>query len=669
MDKLRTLARDRFAWAAAAALALVFAAYANHFDNSFHFDDSHTIVQNLHVRDLRNVPRFFVDTSTFSTLPPNRVWRPVVTTTLAIDWQLGKGTTRGFHAGGFSWFLLHLGAVFALLRLALDRAAPGPANRWLALLGATLFGAHAAVAETVNYVIARSDVLSALGATGCVAIWAAFPGLRRWGVHLVPAALGVMSKEQGAMAAPLLFLWIGLVEQGRTVGELLRPRHLWAALRPALPAFALCFGLVALGQALAHSFAPGGASRLHYALTQPFVLLHYVGQFLLPLGLTADTDMTVVSGLRDPRVAAGAAFLVALGAAVVALARSPALRPAAFGLLWFVVALLPTSSVIPLAEVMNDHRMYFPFVGLVLAVAVVLREVLPRLPAPWPRVAAGGLVLLLLAHAAGVHARNRVWRTEESLWRDVTEKSPRNGRGWMNYGLALMGQGRWAEAEAAYLRALELVPSYSYLHVNLAILRAATGRDAEAERSFRTALALSPGLPAVHRHYASWLHARRRHAEALAQVRLAVAAAPADLDARHLLLDVLGTLGHRDELAREAEATLRLDPRDRAAQAALARARAGVLGPDPGAEAQRLVQASLEHYRAGRFQESLAAATRAAALDPALAVAQNNRCSALNALGRHEEAAAACREAIRLDPALDIARNNLRAAEAALPRR
>ena len=39
-----------------------------------------------------------------------------------------------------------------------------------------------------------------------------------------------------------------------------------------------------------------------------------------------------------------------------------------FGLLWFVIALAPTSSFIPLAEVMNDHRMYFPYVGLVLAV-------------------------------------------------------------------------------------------------------------------------------------------------------------------------------------------------------------------------------------------------------------------------------------------------------------
>jgi hypothetical protein len=41
-------------------------------------------------------------------------------------------------------------------------------------------------------------------------------------------------------------------------------------------------------------------------------------------------------------------------------------RPVAFGLAWFVLALLPTS-FFPLAEVENDRRMFFPFIGLVLA--------------------------------------------------------------------------------------------------------------------------------------------------------------------------------------------------------------------------------------------------------------------------------------------------------------
>src|ERR1700733_9126047 len=72
-------------------LALVLLAYGNHFQNSFHFDDGHTIVDNPYIRDLHNIPRFFTDGRTFSVLPANRTYRPLVSTSLAIDYRLGHG--------------------------------------------------------------------------------------------------------------------------------------------------------------------------------------------------------------------------------------------------------------------------------------------------------------------------------------------------------------------------------------------------------------------------------------------------------------------------------------------------------------------------------------------------------------------------------------------------
>jgi len=49
-------------------LLLFLAAYSNSLRNAFHFDDSHLIVENLHIRDIRNIPRFFTDAPTFSSL-------------------------------------------------------------------------------------------------------------------------------------------------------------------------------------------------------------------------------------------------------------------------------------------------------------------------------------------------------------------------------------------------------------------------------------------------------------------------------------------------------------------------------------------------------------------------------------------------------------------------
>src|SRR4029077_3508185 len=72
-------------------LLAILATYANHFHNSFHFDDWHTIVNNTSIRDLRNVPLFFRDGTTFSAVPGNQSYRPLVSTLLAIDYRLAQG--------------------------------------------------------------------------------------------------------------------------------------------------------------------------------------------------------------------------------------------------------------------------------------------------------------------------------------------------------------------------------------------------------------------------------------------------------------------------------------------------------------------------------------------------------------------------------------------------
>ena len=61
--------RTKLFWIfAGAAFVVICAAYANHFHNGFHFDDSHTVINNVFIRDLHNTPLFFTDARTFSAL-------------------------------------------------------------------------------------------------------------------------------------------------------------------------------------------------------------------------------------------------------------------------------------------------------------------------------------------------------------------------------------------------------------------------------------------------------------------------------------------------------------------------------------------------------------------------------------------------------------------------
>ena len=175
-------------------------AYANSFENGFHFDDFHTVVDNPATRSLKNIPRFFADATTFSVLPANRTYRPMVSASLALDYALGRGYTPvWFHVSTFVLFLALIVVLYQFYRLLLNKTETSTANEWLALFAAAWFGLHPAVAETVNYVIQRGDLYCTLGCVAALLLYARYPGLRRTGVYLAAYVLALLSKPPAAV--------------------------------------------------------------------------------------------------------------------------------------------------------------------------------------------------------------------------------------------------------------------------------------------------------------------------------------------------------------------------------------------------------------------------------------------------------------------------------------
>lgn len=75
--------------------------------------------------------------------------------------------------------------------------------------------------------------------------------------------------------------------------------------------------------------------------------------------------------------------------------------------------------------------------------------------------------------------------------------------------------------------------------------------------------------------------------------------------------------------------------------------------------AQVALHNSLEHYRAGRYQDAVYAAQAAIAADSNLADAYNNLAVSYLQLRQYDEALRAVQEAIRLKPDFELAKNNL----------
>ncbi len=502
----------------AALLLAALAAYSNHFHNGFHFDDEHAVTSNPAITRLGNVPRFFTDATLFSIDPQGRTWRPLVSASLALDYWLGRGLNPfWFHVSSFFWFCVLLLVLWRLFERIMDAAAPHPSNPWTAWLAAACYGLHPACAETVNYIIQRGDLYDTLGCAASLLWFAARPAQRKYGWYLIPAIAADLSKAPALIYPLILLAYIVVIERGRA--------------RAALPAFLVTTAAALLTVKMTPAtFDPGADSPALYRLTQPWVALHYFKTFFVPTGLAVDNGWDYVRAPLSPEALAGYGFIAAmLGLAYLA-SRRRQTGPVAFGILWFLLALLPTS-LLPLADVANDHRMFFPFVGLALAVVWALRLLLPRLaPGPlWFRVAAALAAGVLVLEAAGVRERNRVWHTDESLWRDAAVKNPRNGRALINYATALLTLHKYGEALPYLQRAKPLRPDAANVEIDLGIAYEGLGRNDLAEPHFRDAIDLEPDSDEPYQYYARWLKRRGRSAAA----RQVEAALPSRVSAAH----------------------------------------------------------------------------------------------------------------------------------------
>jgi tetratricopeptide (TPR) repeat protein len=667
---------------AACLIATVAVAYSNHFKNSFHFDDAHVIEQNLYVRNPANIPKFFTDATTFSALPANQSYRPVLVTLFALAYKAGGGSPVWFHVIAFSLFLALGAALFFLFRRIFTLCSPDIGKDIIALLAAGFYTLHTANAETVNYISAGSDLVSTLLMVVSLLLFAARPALRKWGLYLLPLALGMLTKEVAAVFPALLLAYILLVEKRLPFTDIFKAgkiKEFGRSILSALPSVVVCGALTGLiFRMLPPTYTPSTISRYSYILAQPFVILHYFMSFVLPFNLSADSDWTPIGNIFDDRVIVGSAFIIIMAAGAVWASRRERTMPVAFGIVWFLVCLLPTSSgVVPLAEVMNDHRMFLPFIGLTIAASCGVAlgaQSFERYPRSGPALKAGLAVLLFAlfcAHAYGTFQRNRVWKDGESLWYDVTLKSPGNARGLMNYGLALMSKGNIRGALGYFERGLALAPDYAYMHINMAIAKDALGEAKVAEEHFRKAIRCNPGFPGGYFHYANFLHKHNRSPEALRLLLKSVELSSGYLEARYLLMRIYAQQMDWRALGAAVEETLKILPEDATAGAyqevvrnsadpVRAQELTTTIDPTP----DNYLRLSLAYYRNNQFDKCIEASKSALRQKPKSVEAYNNICIGYVQLGKKAPAIQACETALRLDPDFKLARNNLALAHA-----
>ncbi len=470
------------------------AVFSNNFQHEFLLDSGHTVSENPTVRSLKNIPNYFVDPETFSTLRDHADYRPVLQTSYALNYWISGYDTWSWH---LTQILLHLTCALGLYFFCRKIISFFHADESEAfkihtpLFAALLFAANPTTSGVVNYFSARSSLLVAAFLLPSFVIYmkskdaSEYAKTRWFAFALFTLALFTKVETVGALAVYWLYEITPFENQKREEGFLKNIltslnkttlRRLW----PFLAVTATYFGIrsVLLPAYLEEARRALDVTLDAYFYTQLTAWWHYVFQWFVPVNLVADNlAYPIFRTPWHPNVLLAISGWLLVAAILKGIYRK---HPHFMFLTISALALIsPTSSIASLAEMVNEHWPYLPLAILSLTWVIPLSIFMfanlssGRL---FKGLAIGSFLLLFFSFSALTWKRNFVYQTSESYWLDILQKAP-SSRAHVNYGLTQMRQGLNEKALEHFQKSLELAPNWHITHINLALVYESLGQN------------------------------------------------------------------------------------------------------------------------------------------------------------------------------------------------
>ncbi len=525
----------------AALLALVMLIYSNNYKNSFQFDDETKIVNNPKAHSLRKAlpdrPAGFL-----------RSQRWVVDLTMAFNFRWSRldvwsyhlinNLLHGINSALVYFFLLMLlrryGASESLTAFRRNKGTQDAAGSFLDMAfrnevmmyifiagaSAVLFAVHAIQTQAVTYVVQRSELLATCFLLISLMLYVRFADEKAFTLKtailciasLISFILALGSKPYVVVFPAIILMYEFIIRaQGKLRGIL--PRLKYVAIPFAASTVMSIFNVTGMFHAqtkTGYEFAGFGLktiSPLKYLCTQFNVIITYLRLLIMPVRLNLDYDYSLSRSLLSFPTFISFIVLLSIGVTAMVIIRKH--RLLSFFILWFFVTLAPTSSFIPIADVIYEHRLYLPSIAFCFIAVTLLLRIFRKSPA----VAALLLIVVFTFQGIGTFKRNYVWRDGFTLWSDVVEKSPNKARGHNTlaneYFKKLIAAGSKEKKEYFRLafkhskEALRIDPNHAGSHNNIALLYLEMGEIEKAVEHLECAIEIKPSFAAAYYNIAS----------------------------------------------------------------------------------------------------------------------------------------------------------------------
>ena len=418
---------------------------------SFQFDDWNVIVDEPRVQSWQ---------AWWQSMPGIR---PLLKLSYAVNLTFGADP-YAFRAANVMIHAINAMLAFRLLRHRGTRIGIAePAATQAALLAALLFAVHPVQTEAVTYISGRSVSLAACFCLLSLYCWTrseqceGADGGLGWLIACCLTYVAAAATKETALVLPLA---LALFSTDRP----------WpATLRRVTPLMVLAASLVVLALSLPTYRRLLGVSIETRSvgdnlITQAHALLYLAGQLVRIGNGNADPQLSAMTRADLPTILLCIGWLAMLVSALLRVRRAPL---GSFAVLWFLLWLAPTNSLIARLDVANDRQLYLAILGPAwwLAVrAMQIRRVRPVVGGPL-------IALLLVLLVSATARRNQVYETEVTFWQDTVSRNPNNARAANNLGMAYALDCRFDHASEQFQRAIELNPDDFRARINLRLLQ------------------------------------------------------------------------------------------------------------------------------------------------------------------------------------------------------
>ncbi|MFM9052358.1 MAG: tetratricopeptide repeat protein, partial [Bacteroidota bacterium] len=480
----KSFAGPTFLITAITVVALGCIIYSNSFDCSFHLDDNPGILMNSTIRNLSDVQALWEMNSSrfFGNL------------SIAVNYHYGRYEVYGYHLFNLSVHLLNACLVF-LLTIKLFKT-PVMCNhslashsRSFAFFMALLFVSHPLATGSVTYIIQRFASMVTL--FYLLSVWSFMRArfAQKISVAILyfslstMVALAAFTTKENSFTLPIALVLIELFFFRENIFSDKKNVKYWL-MAVAVTGIVVTFAIFRFSTSIFKTIEPelGNTYTLTsstYFMTQFSVILKYIQLLFVPVGLNLDYDWPIAQHITEPRALLSLIALLGLLSLAVYLFKRN--RLVSFGIFWFFLTLSIESSIVPISDVIFEHRTYLPMFGFLL---VLLSLVFTYV---WKKNSFAGAVILtgiVLGYSSMTYARNKVWKTDETLWLDVVKKSPGKSRPNCQMGLYYSDRGEYDNALNYLDEAAKINPINHDAFINRGTTFARMGNFPQAIRDF-----------------------------------------------------------------------------------------------------------------------------------------------------------------------------------------